>query len=153
MDFANYEAKHFNELDNATWRIIRDYYYAHGFWINHNFDHGRSRTHVMLTSVAVDWNNECTLEQIKCVKQYYQTLSRVTCERKQELTSTPDFDSASNPKFNTADQKSQKYQEIRYQTLPKKPNMQPLYPAPVKPSSYIYQPYQIQQTRNQPILP
>lgn len=36
-DSAKFEAKHFDQLNNATWRGVSDYYYMYEFWIDHNF--------------------------------------------------------------------------------------------------------------------
>ncbi len=72
----------------------------------------------MLKAVAANWNNEWTLEQIKCVQERYHTLFRVTCQRKQKLTGTPNFDSTSNLEPNTAEQQTKQYQDIRFQTPP-----------------------------------
>ena len=150
MDFGKFEAKHFDELDSSTWNLIRNYCYPHGYWIDYNIDDERTWTTVMLKAVKANWNDEWSIKQIKWVEQQYKTLSRITCERKQELTGIPDFDSTSNPEPNTAEQQTQQYQDIRFQTQPQQPIMQPSYPALSKPSPYIYQPHQAQQPQKQP---
>ncbi len=78
MDFAEFEERHFDELNNTTWRVVRDYCYPHGFWIDHNFGPSRNCTTTMLTAVEADWNNKWSLEQIEWVEERYQSLSRTT---------------------------------------------------------------------------
>ena len=102
MDFEKFEAKHFDELDSTTWRVVRGYCYPHGYWIDHNFGPGRTRTTVMLKAVEAEWNDEWTLEQIKWVEKHYDTLSRITRKRKQELTGITNFESAGNLESTTA---------------------------------------------------
>ncbi len=58
VDFEKFEAKHFDELDGPTWRLVRDYCYPHGYWIDHNLCPGRSHTTNMLKAVEADWNNK-----------------------------------------------------------------------------------------------
>ncbi len=96
MDFGKFEAKHFDELDSTTWKLIRNYCYPNGYWIDHDFGPGRTHTTVMLKAVEADWNNKWTLEQIKWVEERYDTLSRTTRKRKQQLTGIPNLDSPSN---------------------------------------------------------
>lgn len=36
IDFMKFRAEHFDELDNATLRVFRDYCYLHRFWIDFN---------------------------------------------------------------------------------------------------------------------
>ncbi len=97
----------------------------------------------MLTAVEADWNNKWTLEQIEWVEERYYSLSRTTRKRKQELTSIPYLDSASNPELNMAGQETQQFQDIRFHTPLQQPAV-PLYPAPLKPSPYAYHPDQRQ---------
>ncbi len=54
MDFAEFEARHFDKLNNTTWRVVWDYSYPHGFWIDHNFGLGRNRTTTMLIAIKAD---------------------------------------------------------------------------------------------------
>lgn len=42
IDFAKFETKYFDRLNNAIQRVFRDYCYIHGFCIEHNF--GFSKT-------------------------------------------------------------------------------------------------------------
>ena len=87
MYFAKFEARHFNELDNPTWRIVRDYCYMHRFWINHNNGPNRTHTTFMLKVVDNKWNNKWTLEHISCIEKCYNhILSRTTCKCKEDLT-------------------------------------------------------------------
>ena len=153
MDFAEFEAKHFDELDNDTWGVIRDYCYPHGFWIDHNFGPGRNRTTTILKAVEADWNNKWTLEQIKWVEERYNSLSRITCKRKQQLIGITNFDSPGNPEPHTANSRgflvepqTQQFQDIRLQTPPQQPTLQPLYPALSKPSEQQHSAYSHQST-------
>ena len=135
MDFVKFEAEHFDELDNATLRVFRDYCYPHGFWINLNLGLDKTCNTAMLEAVAAEWNDEWTLEQIKWVEKRYHALSTVTRQRKQELTGTQNFDSASNPETNI--------QNTRFQTpLQQSATLQPTYPVMTKQSPYVYQPHQ-----------
>ena len=36
IDFEKFEAKHFDIFYGPTWKIIRDYCYPHGYWIDYN---------------------------------------------------------------------------------------------------------------------
>ncbi len=132
MDFAKFEAKHFDELDNDTWGVIGDYCYLHGFWVDYNFGPGRNCTTTMLKAVEADWNNKWTLEQIEWVEERYHSLSRTTRKQKQQLTGIPNSDSTSNLETNT--------QNIWFQTpLQRLATTQPLYPVMLKQSPYVYQ--------------
>ena len=134
MDFVKFEAEHFDELDNATLRVFRDYCYPHGFWINLNLGLDKTCNTAMLEAVAAEWNDEWTLEQIKWVEKRYHALSTVTRQRKQELTGTQNFDSASNPETNI--------QNTGFQTsLQQSATLQPTYPVMTKQSPYVYQPH------------
>ena len=52
IDFMKFEVEYYDQLDNATLRVFRDYCYPHGFWIN--FKHGVDKTcnTTMLKAVA-----------------------------------------------------------------------------------------------------
>ncbi len=54
IDFAEFKTRHFNELNNTTWRVVRDYCYPYGFWIDHNFGSDKNRTTTMLTAVEAN---------------------------------------------------------------------------------------------------
>ncbi len=88
MDFAEFEAKHFDELENDTWGVIRDYCYPHGFWIDHNFGPSRTYTTTMLEAIAANWYDEWILKKIEWVEEHYHFLSRITCQCKQKLNDT-----------------------------------------------------------------
>ena len=102
INFKKFEAKHFDMLDNNTWRRIREYCYPYGFWIDVN-NGSETFTTAILEVIAADWYDEWTLKQIKWVEKRYHTLSTVTRQRKQELTSISNVDSASNPETNIQD--------------------------------------------------
>ena len=128
MDFGKFEVKHFDELDSTTWKLIRNYCYSNGYWIDHNFGLGRTRTTVILKAVKADWNNKWTLEQIEWVEERYDPLSRTTRKRKQELTGTPNLPSNLEP--NTANSRglslepqTQQFQDIKFETPPQQPFM------------------------------
>ena len=57
-DFVEFEARYFDELNNTTWKIVRDYYYPYRFWIDHNFTLGKNYTITMLTTIEANWNNK-----------------------------------------------------------------------------------------------
>lgn len=50
-DFAKFEAKLFDELNHATWKVVRYYCYRHRFEIDYNFGPSRSCTIVILQAV------------------------------------------------------------------------------------------------------
>ena len=132
MDFAEFEANHFDELENNTWGVIRDYCYPYRFWLDHNFGPGKKCTTTMLKAVEADWNNKSSLEQIAWVEEHYHSLSRTTRKQKQQLTGILNLDFANNPETNT--------QNIGFPTLLQRPaTTQPLYPVMLKRSPYVYQ--------------
>ncbi|MCJ1422188.1 hypothetical protein MMC29_000067 [Sticta canariensis] len=87
FDFEDFTEEHFKKLDTSTrtWNLLRDYCYAHGYWIDHNFEDGKTRASTMLKAVKADWHNKWTMEQIKWVEKRYNVLSKMTIKRKQEL--------------------------------------------------------------------
>lgn len=54
MDIAEFEERYFDELNNAIWKVIRDYCYIYGFQINHNFGLDRSRITIMLQAITIE---------------------------------------------------------------------------------------------------
>lgn len=62
IDFEKWESKYFNKLDNAIWKIFRDYYYHHEYWINYNIAPSKTYTIVMLKIFETDWNSKWTIE-------------------------------------------------------------------------------------------
>ena len=87
--FAKFEARHFDELNNLTWKIVKDYCYMDGFWIDHKFGLDRPRITFMLKAVNNEWNNKWTFEQISWIeKRYNHVLSRTTRKCKEELNGT-----------------------------------------------------------------
>ncbi len=58
MDFVKFEAKHFDQFDNAILRVFRDYCYLHGFWIDFNLSLNKTCNTTMLEAVAAEWNNK-----------------------------------------------------------------------------------------------
>ena len=67
VDFKNFTEKHFKKLDTSTrsWNLLRDYCYAHGFWIDHDYGNGKTRDSTMLQAVKADWHNKWTIDQIQ----------------------------------------------------------------------------------------
>lgn len=53
MHFKKFEIKHWDILNNATWRRIQEYYYPHKLWINVN---NSSKTFItaILESIAAN---------------------------------------------------------------------------------------------------
>lgn len=83
VDFRKFEAKHFDQLESTTWKLVKDYCYPHGYRIDHSLGPGRTCTDAMLKAVVeVNWNDEWTLKQIRWVEARYDTLFRFTCKRK-----------------------------------------------------------------------
>ncbi len=76
-DFKKFETKHFNILDNSTWRSIREYCYLYRFWIDIN-EGFKTFTTAMLEAIAADCYDEWTLKQIKWVKKCCHALFTVT---------------------------------------------------------------------------
>ena len=58
IDFAGFEAKYFDELNNTTWRVIKYYCYIHRFRIDHNFGPSKTCTTVILKAIIVKWHNK-----------------------------------------------------------------------------------------------
>lgn len=53
MDFMKFQAKYFDELDNAILRVFRDYCYPYKFWIDFNLGLNKTCNIVMLeTTIA-----------------------------------------------------------------------------------------------------
>ncbi len=100
MNFVKFEAEYFDQLDNATLRVFRDYCYLHRFWIDINLNFNKTCNTAMLEAVTAKWKNKWSLEQIKWVEECYHSLSRATWKQKQQLTGIPNSDFASNPKTN-----------------------------------------------------
>ena len=102
VDFEKFEAKHFDTFYGPTWKLVRDYCYLHGYWIDHNFGTGTTHTTIMLKAVKAKWKYEWTFEQIIWVEKRYNKLSKITRKRKQELTSITNPDSIGNLKSTAA---------------------------------------------------
>ncbi len=114
VNFEKFEMRHFNELDSSTWKKIISYCYLHRFWINHNFGPSKTCTTAMLEAIAANWYDDWTLEQIKWVEKCYHIFSTVTYKCKQKLTGIPHLKSTSNLELNTAGQRTQQFQDIRF---------------------------------------
>lgn len=85
----------------------------------------------MLEAVAAEWYDEWTLEQIQWVERHYKALSRITRDRKQELTGISDVNSASNLEPDTKDSlglwaepQIQPSPDIRFPTLAQEVSIQ-----------------------------
>ena len=87
VDFKDFEERHFAQLTGSIWKIVKDCCYPCGYWIDQNHGPGMSRQAIMVKAVAAEWrNNKWNLGQIQWVEVHYGTLSRMTKNRKQELT-------------------------------------------------------------------
>ena len=54
LDFAKFEVRYFDELNNAIWRVVRNYCYKNGFWIDHNFGPNKSCITVILQVIITN---------------------------------------------------------------------------------------------------
>lgn len=93
--------RHFDKFESNTQNFVRNFYYMYKYWIDHNFGLSKNQTITILKAVEVNKNNELTLKQIKQIEQQYNILSKIIYQYKQKLTSTPNFNSTSNPEFTT----------------------------------------------------
>lgn len=62
MNFVKFETKYFNQLDNVTLRVLKDYCYLYSFWIDFNISHNKTGNTTILEVVIVNMNNKWTLE-------------------------------------------------------------------------------------------
>lgn len=62
MNFVKFEEGHFDQLDNATLRVFRNYCYMYKFWIELNLSSDTTYNTTMLEAVAADWDNEYTFK-------------------------------------------------------------------------------------------
>jgi hypothetical protein len=103
-----YETKHFDQLKESTWKLVRNYCYSREYWTNHNFELDRTRISVMLEAVNAKWNDQWTLEQINWIEKRYDVISREFRMRKKKLT---------NVNVDVSDSvESQLRRDIRFQT-------------------------------------
>lgn len=65
MNFAKFEIKYFNILDNTTQKIIKDYYYWYKYWIGYNFSPNKNHITVILKTIKANQNDEKVIKQIK----------------------------------------------------------------------------------------
>ena len=54
VDFERFKGKHFDQLYSSIWKLVRDYCYLHGYWIDYNFGTGKSRRTTMLKAVEAE---------------------------------------------------------------------------------------------------
>lgn len=78
IDFMRFQVEYFDQLDNTTLRVFRDYYYLHRFQINFNLNLNKTCNIIMLEVVTTEQNNKYSLEQIKQVEERYHSLSKTT---------------------------------------------------------------------------
>lgn len=64
IDFGKFEVKHFDDIDDSTWTIVRNYCYLHKYWIDYNFAPVRTCATTMMKTINKEWNNKWSLEQI-----------------------------------------------------------------------------------------
>ena len=60
-----FKAKYFDELDNITLRVFRDYCYLYRFQINLNLSFHKTYNRAMLVAIIANQNNKWTLKQIE----------------------------------------------------------------------------------------
>lgn len=58
MNFVKFEVEHFDDLDNTTLGVFRDYYYPHRFWIDFNLGLEKICNIAMLKVITAKWNNK-----------------------------------------------------------------------------------------------
>ena len=58
IDFVKFETKHFDEFNNGTLKIFRDYGYPHRFWINLKLGFNKTYNTIILKVVAAKLNNK-----------------------------------------------------------------------------------------------
>ena len=51
VDFEKFEMKHFDKFYGPTRKLLRDYWYLHGYWIDHNFGTCKTCITTMLKAV------------------------------------------------------------------------------------------------------
>ena len=107
IDFAEFESKHLNALENNNWGVIKDYCYLHKFLINYNFGPNKTYIPTMLEAIRAEWHDEWILRQIKWVEKHNHALSIITRQCKQELIGIPNFGSATNLETNIQDTRFQ----------------------------------------------
>lgn len=54
MDFIKFETEHFNQLDNVTLRVFRDYCYPHRFWVNFNLNLNKTYNTAILEAIELN---------------------------------------------------------------------------------------------------
>ena len=54
MNFMKFEPKYFDRLDNTTFEIVRDYFYLHEFWIDHNFGLDKTYKTAILKAITAN---------------------------------------------------------------------------------------------------
>ena len=142
FDFEDFTEEHFKRLNTSTktWNLLRDYCYAHGFWIDYDFGNGKTRASTMLQAVNADWHDKWTMEQIQWVERRYHNLFPMILERKQELIG------ATNSLTNTANPSIASTVPATLSAVPP--------PAPVTPHSSVTPPVSlVQPTFNKPQQP
>lgn len=89
FDFEHFEKEHFDQIDSFTWAFIRKYCYTHGYWIDHNFTSGITRSTTMVKAIKSENYENWTMDQIRFVERQYrnESLSVAVALRKQELLS------------------------------------------------------------------
>lgn len=52
MNYVKFATKPFDELDNTSLKVFRDYYYIHGFWFELNLKLDKTCNMTLLEAVA-----------------------------------------------------------------------------------------------------
>lgn len=50
--------KYFDKFDGSIQKRVKDYCYLHEYWINYNFDIGKTCITTMLKAIDTKWNNK-----------------------------------------------------------------------------------------------
>jgi hypothetical protein len=86
INFTHFQTKHFDQLKESIWKLVRNYCYSREYWTNHNFEVDRTRIFIMLETINAKWNDQWTLEQINWIEKRYDVIFRKFRMRKKKLT-------------------------------------------------------------------
>lgn len=48
--------QYFNQLENIIWKLIKDYYYPHKYWISYKFGLDKTCINIILNLVVIEIN-------------------------------------------------------------------------------------------------
>lgn len=127
-----FESKHFNQFENATLTVFRNYCYLHRFYINLNLYLDKTWNTILLKAVVAKWNIGRVWNKLNEMIRYH-SLSRHTRKHKQQLNDIFKFCFASNFEINIENFKFQ----IPFLWLN---NIKPFHVIMSKQFWYMYQP-------------